>query len=136
MSSGGEAALLIDLCVTAPFLYILCYAKKQPLRTTIVRSLAIACGGVWIATWLIPVPNQVLLPQLAPLRWIGAAILCLVEVRLMVAAIRTAFSRTGTAEDVATASGAPLFVARLILWEARFWSGFWRLIRRKDGGAP
>ncbi|MDQ3080171.1 MAG: hypothetical protein M3R03_09270, partial [Pseudomonadota bacterium] len=107
MSAGGEAALLIDLCLTAPILYILCYARKQPLRATIVRALAIACGSVWIATWLIPMPDQVLLPQLAPLRWIGLGLVCLVEIRLLVAAIRIAFSGTGTAEDIARANGAP-----------------------------
>ncbi len=136
MSAGGEAALLIDLCLTAPILYILCYARKQPRRVTIVRALAIACGGVWIASWLIPMPNEILLPQLAPLRWIGLGIVCLVEIRLLVAAIRIAFSGTGTIEDVARASGAPPLVAQLMLWEARFWRGVWRLVRRKDDGAP
>lgn len=136
MSAGGEAALLIDLCLTAPILYILCYARKQPLRVTMVRALAIACGGVWIATWLIPLQNQILLPHLAPLRWIGLGIVCLVEIRLMVAAIRVAFSATGTAEDVVRASGAPPLVAQLMLWEARFWRGVWRVLRRKNDGAP
>lgn len=49
MAAGGEAALLIDLCLTAPVLYILCYARRQPLRVTIIRALAIACGGLWLA---------------------------------------------------------------------------------------
>ena len=136
MGSGGEAALLIDLCLTAPVLYTLCYARKQPLRITVVRALAIACGGVWIATWLIPTSEQILLPQLAPLRWVGLGLVCLVEVRLLSAAIRVAFSENGTVEDVARASGAPPWVAKLMLWEARFWRGVWRLIRRSDGREP
>ena len=136
MSAGGEAALLIDLCLTAPILYILCYARKQPLRVTVVRALAIACGGVWIATWIIPTPMQILLPQLTPLRWIGLALVCAVEVRLLVAAIRISFSGSGTAEDIARTTGAPPFVAKLMMWEARFWRGVWRLISRKDDRAP
>ncbi len=136
MRSGGETALLIDLCLTAPILYALCYARRQSLGVTAVRALAIACGGAWIATWLISTPQQILLPQLAPLRWIGLAIICVVEVRVLVAAVRIAFSGNGTAEDVAKSTGAPPFIARLMMWGARFWRGVWRLISRNDDRAP
>ncbi|MDQ3145075.1 MAG: hypothetical protein M3Q57_09410, partial [Pseudomonadota bacterium] len=131
MKAGGETALLLDLCLTAPFLYLLCYARKQPLRVSLIRALAIACGGIWLASWLIPTGEQLLLPQLTPLRWVGLILVGLIEIRLLIAAIRFAFSSTGSAEDVVAASGAPAWIARLMLLEARFWRGLWRLIRRR-----
>jgi hypothetical protein len=135
MQPGGEAALLADLCLTAPALYALCYGRRQPLRTTLIRALAIACAGVWLASVLIPAAEQSLLPQLAPLRWIGLAVVTLLELRLLVAAVRIAFSGHGTARQVAEATDAPMWVARLMLWEARLWRGVWRILRRRhDGG--
>ena len=130
MQPGGEAALLADLCITAPSLYALCYGRRQPLRQTLIRALAISCAGVWLASWLIPEHHQSLLPQLAPLRWAGLLVVLLFEVRLLVAATRVAFSGKGTAHDVMQASGAPEWIARLMLLEARFWRAVWRMIRR------
>lgn len=136
MAAGGEAALLIDLCLTAPVLYILCYARKQPLRVTIIRALAITFGGIWLASWLIPGPQQVLLPQLAAVRWLGSGFVIAVELLLLAAALRIAFSGAGTAADVSKASGAPAWVARIMLWEANLWRGLWRWISGKDGRQP
>ena len=134
MIAGGEAALLFDLCITAPALYALCYARRQPPRATLIRALAIACGGLWLATWLIPAPDQALLPRLAPLRWIGLSLVVAVEIRLVAAALRIAFSGQGAVGDVQAASGAPAWIARLMLWEARMWRGLWRLIRGRGRG--
>ena len=136
MEPGGEAALLFDLCLTAPILYCLCYAKRQPVQVTLIRALAIASGGLWLATWIIPPSEQLLLPQLAPLRWIGIAVLALFELKLSIAAVRMAFSGRGSAEDLRAASGAPIWIARLMLWEARMWRGLWRLIRGRDRRDP
>lgn len=136
MGAGGEAALLIDLCLTAPALYALCYARQQPWPRTLLRALAIACLGVWLASWLIPAHEQQLLPQLAPLRWAGVALLALFELRLVAAAVRIAFSATGTAEQVQAASGAPPWIAKIMLWEARLWRGVWRFLRGTSSREP
>lgn len=136
MAAGGEAALMIDLCLTAPVLYVLCYARRQPLRVTIIRGLAIACGGLWLASWLIPSSEQVLLPQLAPLRWAGLALVALFELRLIVAAMRVAFSAKGTAADIRAESGAPTWIATIMLWEARFWRAVWRVVSGRGKRDP
>jgi hypothetical protein len=129
MASGGEAALLIDLCVTAPVLYALCYGKRQPVRQTAIKAIAIACAGVWLASWLIPAASQSILPHLTPIRWAGLVVIALVEVRLVIAAVRLAFSRSATAQDIAKASDAPQWIARLMLAEARLWRSLWNFIR-------
>lgn len=129
MAEGGEAALLIDLCITAPVLYVLCYGRRQPIRTTAVRALAIACSGLWIASWLIPVAEQSLLPQFAPFRWAGIAFIVLVELWIVVAVTRIAWSGKGTAEQISAKGDVPAWMARALLWEANFWRAVWRFMR-------
>lgn len=132
MASGGEAALLADLCLTAPVLYIVCYGQRQPLRKTVIRALGIVCAGVWLASWLIPESRQFLLPEFAPLRWVGLFLITMFEVRLLIAATRIAFSDTATPKKLMGASGVPEWVARLMLWEARIWRRLWQLIGGRD----
>jgi hypothetical protein len=120
---------LTDLCITAPLLYALCYGRRQPVRKTLIRALAIACAGVWLASWLIPASEQSLLVQLAPLRWAGLMVVAVFEVRLLALAVRLAFSESGTAKEIAERSDAPEWLARLMLLEARFWRAVWQLLR-------
>ena len=124
-----EAVTLFDWCVTVPLLYALCYGRTQKATRLAVRMLALACLGVWIAARLVPSVEQVLLAELGWARAAGLAVLVLLELRLMFAVIRLAFSGTATAEQIAERSGAPRFIARLLLLEARFWRALWRLLR-------
>ena len=130
MADGGEAAILADLCLTAPILYVLCYRRRHSPLQLGLRALALACLGIWLASWIIPAPDQAFLTRLAPLRVAGLIVLALVELRLLVAMIRLVFGRETSADEVSRVTGAPRFVAGLMLIEARFWKAVWRLIRR------
>ncbi len=130
MAEGGEAAILADLCLTAPILYVLCYRRRHSALQLGLRTLGLACLGIWLGSWIIPASDQSLLTQLGPLRAAGLIVLALVELRLLVAMIRLVFGRETSAEEVSRAAGVPPFVARLMLLEARFWKAVWRLIRR------
>ncbi len=129
--TGGipEAVTVFDWCVSIPFLYFLCYRKKLPARQLILRLLALACLGIWVATLLVPAAYQEMLANLSWARRAGLAILVLIELRLLMAALRLVFSGTATAEDVSERTGAPPLIARLMVIEARFWRAVWRLIR-------
>lgn len=129
--TGGmaEAVTVFDWCVSIPFLYFLCYRRKLAARQLILRMLALGCLGIWVATLLVPADFQRILAQLSWARGAGLAILVLIELRLLVAALRLVFSGTATAEDVAERAGVPPLIARLMLLEARFWRAVWRLIR-------
>ena len=131
MAEGGEAAILADLCLTAPILYVLCYRRRHSALQLGLRALALACLGIWLGSWIIPESDQSLLTRLAPLRVAGLIVL---------AADRAAAARRhdppglrseASADEVSRATGAPPFVARLMLLEARFWKAVWRLIRRR-----
>lgn len=126
-----EAIVLFDLCVFMPLLYVLCYRRVVPLKQLILRTIGLVCLGIYVATYLVPEPVQAVLPQLGPLRLVGLAVLVLIELRLLIAALRIVWGRDGTVEDVQAASGAPPWIARLMVIEARMWKRLWRLIRRR-----
>jgi len=126
-----EAVVLFDLCLFMPLLYVLCYHAAVPRRQLVLRTAALACLGIYVATYLVPEPLQAILPQLGPLRIAGLAMLMLIELRLLIAAVRVVWGRNGSVEQVRAASGAPAWVARLMVLEARLWKRLWRLIRRR-----
>jgi hypothetical protein len=126
-----EAVVLFDLCLFMPLLYLLCYRNKVPRRQLVLRAMALACLGIYVATYLVPEPLQAVLPQLGPLRIAGLGVLMLIELRLLIAAVRVVWGRDGSVEQVQAASGAPAWMARLMVMEARLWKRLWRLIRRR-----
>jgi hypothetical protein len=126
-----EAVTLIDWCVSVPLLYFLCYRRQLPARQMALRLLAIACAGIWVAGRLVPAAAQEILPQIGWARALGIAAIALVELRLLVLAVRLTFSGNADAAKLSAATGAPPFLAKLMLLEARFWRTVWRLIRRR-----
>lgn len=130
-SSDGvaEAAILFDMCLFVPALYALCYRRRLALRPLLIRTFALAFLGIYIASKLVPADAQVLIANLAWARTAGWVVLALVELWILVAVIRLVFGGGATAEQVAERSGAPEWIARLMLLEARFWKGLWRIVR-------
>ena len=131
MGRHVEAVVLFDLCVFLPALYILCYRPSLPIGQLMLRTAALVCLGIYVAGWLVPAEAQQLLPRLAWARTAGLVVLALIELRLLLAVIDLIYRKNGTVEQVQAASGAPRWIARLLLLEARFWRGVWKLIRRR-----
>jgi hypothetical protein len=131
LAQGGEAAIIADLCLTAPLLYCWCYWGELSRRQLAMRAAALACLGVWVAARLIPAAEQMILPHLSWARTAGLVVLALIEVRVLIAVLQLVFSPTATVEGVSVRSGAPPMVARLMLMEARFWRSVWKLLRRR-----
>ncbi len=131
MAEGGEKAVLADLCFTVPILYVLCYRRRHSAAQLGLRALALACLGIWLGSWIIPESDQSVLLRLGPLRVAGLVVLVLIELRLLVAMIRLVFGPDASSDELSRVTGAPPFVARLMLIEARFWKAVWRLIRRR-----
>jgi hypothetical protein len=121
----------VMVAVPVLLLYVLCYRNKVARGQLVLRAVALACLGIYAATYLVPEPVQAILPQLGVLRIAGLAVLMLIELRLLIAAIRIVWGRDGSVEQVQAASGAPAWIARLMVMEARFWKRLWRLIRRR-----
>lgn len=124
----AEMVMLFDVCVSLPLLYFLCYRGTLTRKQMTLRLIGLTCLGIWFATWLVPEASQSLLPRLGWLRTAGIALLVFVELRLVVGAIKMAFSGKASADQLARASGAPPWIAKLMLLEARFWRWVWRRI--------
>lgn len=129
----AEAAVLFDMTVSIPVLYLLCYRGQLPWRALAVRTAALACLGVYLASWLVPGEAQRWILELSWLRTVGLILLALIELRLVVAAVRLTLGGRTDATLVAAQTGAPEWAARLMLLEARFWKRVWRLLRGKRG---
>lgn len=125
----AEAAILFDLCLFVPSLHWLCYRRRLARPALLMRTAALALLGLYLASQLVPADAQQLLARLWWLRPVGLAVLLLFELRLFAAILRLVLAGEASAEQVAARSGAPKWVARLMLLEARFWRALWRLIR-------
>jgi hypothetical protein len=131
MGPFTEAVVLFDLCLFIPLLYVLCYRGQLPLKHLLLRVLGLVCLGVYVASYIVPQAAQQVLPQLSWARTASLPVLALVELALFVTVLRLVWGRDATAQQVQAASGAPAWVARLMVLEARFWKAVWRLIRRR-----
>lgn len=131
MGPVAESIALFDLCIFMPLLYFLCYGRSLPLKQLVLRMLGLVCLGVYLASYIVPAALQQILPQLEPVRMAGLAVLMLVELRLLILATRVVWKKGANVAEVQAASGAPAWIAKLMLVEARFWQAVWRLIRHR-----
>lgn len=129
--STAEAVLLFDACVTLPLLYWLCYRGKKAPKQLAIRMAALACLGVALAGWLVPAAHHDLIARVAWLRWLGLAVLALIEIRVVLLTVRLLFTSDVRPEKLAAEANVPLIFARLMALEARFWKAVWKLIRRR-----
>lgn len=127
-----EAGLLFDLAVLLPLLYLWCYRQRG--RAALVRAAGVACLGIWLALKLVPEPERELLVYVAPLRYVGLAVLVWIEVRLMVVIYRSVFKGGSVEQAVEQApSEMPRWVAKLLAMEARLWLRVWSAVKRLLG---
>lgn len=118
-----ESALLFDLAILLPFLFWICYRLKA--KAMAIRSVALACSGIWLATWLVPSDHQSLLPDVAFLRYVAIALLVYVEVRIVAAlywsVVLGRVSPDQAADHLVRDAGIPQPLAVFMAKEARFW---------------
>jgi hypothetical protein len=130
-----EAGLLLDLAVLIPCLYWFCYRGRG--RKAAIQAAALCCLGIWAALKLVPEAQHRLLDYVAPLRYLGIAVLVWLELAVVVAIYRTAF-KGGSAEEVAAQAqeraDLPPWAARILAREALFWRSAWRWLKGLLGG--
>lgn len=125
----AEAAILFDMCLFVPALYVLCYRRRLALRPLLIRTFALGFLGIYIASKLVPPDAQVLIAELIWARTAGWVVLALIELWVMIAVTRLVFGGGATTEEIAAQSGAPPWIARLMQAEARLWKALWRFVR-------
>ena len=128
-SGGIETAVVFDAVVTIPCLFWLCYRGQMPVKAMAIRVIGLQCFGLLTASWFIPPEQQWLLPNLAPFRWIGMALLAVFEAKLAFFTIGAVF-KAGTRPVHLTAQGVPEPIAKILLFEAKFWRWVWSKLRK------
>jgi len=137
VASGGpitglvEFGLLFDLVVLLPVLYFVCYRKRK--SGAAIRAVGLACLGVWVATKLIPEADRALLTYIQPLRYVGLAVLVLLElavIRLVFVSLSSGDTATEAARKAKEHSEMPAWVAKLLAWEAGLWRRMFFSIKR------
>ena len=129
-----ETGVILDMAVLLPILYAICYRRRG--RAARARAAALACLGIWIAGNVIPVARHDLISHLSPLRYLGTAVLFLVELRLAIAIYRAAFasnpSETQRTLAAAEQAGVPQWDTRLMAWEAGLWRRAWQWLKQRS----
>ena len=127
-----EAGLLFDFAILLPVLYLICYRSEG--KRSVVRAVALACLGIWALGHVVPEENQSLLQDLQFVRYTGLGVLVLLQAKLIVAIFRAVSGASTNAEHEASRlgdeTGTPLWVRRLLAWEAAIWIKVWRFIRK------
>ncbi|TGD75711.1 hypothetical protein E4634_02185 [Mangrovimicrobium sediminis] len=127
-----EFGVIFDFAVLIPLLYFFCYRKLG--KQTLVRTIAFACLGFWVAGKIVPDTHHLLIDQLAWVRYLGLAVLVLIEIRIATEIWRLAFcSRSEDASEAiklkAEQEGMPPWVAKLMAAEAKFWKKLLQAVR-------
>lgn len=123
----GEAATIFDWCVFVPLIYAVCY-RNMPRSALALRTLAMVCGGIWIAAKIVPDQAETIMHELGWVRGLGIAVLTIFEGMAFVAAMRILFGDEPDAVALER-QGIPPLLVKLMLAEARFWRWVWSRLR-------
>jgi hypothetical protein len=127
----AETVILFDLCVFLPAMHAICYRKSLSPKALILRTIGLACFGIFLASKLVPAGAQTVLRDLLWVKSAGWLGLALVELWLALQIIRLVYGGKHGAAEISRLHGTPEWVARLMLLEARFWKTVWKLLRRR-----
>lgn len=127
-----EAAVLFDLALVVPLLYLWCYRSRG--RAVILPVVSLASLGIWATSHLIPPEHQHILGSIAWLRTAAVAVLVMVEIRILFSFYKAIFASDKTPEEIARQLGGdvrlPAWVTRLLALEARMLRSLSGLVKR------
>lgn len=127
-----EIGIILDLTIFIPGLYLWCYHSRG--KVALLRALALSCLGVWAAGYIVPSEHHLLVAKIAFIRYIGIAILLVIQLKLMARIYRAAFHHNSDATSMALKivkdEGMPEWIARILAWEASVWRKAWDAVRR------
>jgi len=128
-----ETGIILDLTIFLPALYLWCYRSRG--KVALLRAVSLSCLGLWVAGYIVPSEHQLLLAEISFIRYIGLAVLLVIQFKLIAMLYRAAFHPDSDAKSVALATvkdeGMPEWVARVLAWEASLWRKAWDALQRK-----
>lgn len=129
-----EVGILFDFAVLIPTSYLICYWRNG--KRALIKATALACLGIWAAGHLVPNEYHAILNEVGFLRYIGLAVLIVMQLRIGIEIFRLAFRSESHADSdsavkrKAEEEGIPPWVANLMAWESRMWRKAWLTIRK------
>ena len=127
-----ETGIIIDLALIIPALYYLCYRNRG--KAAVMRTVVLCCLGIWLAGVIVPAEHQVLLSKIEFVRYVGLAVVVLLEIKLMRMIYGATFRKESEAKasvlNIAEKEGMPPWVAKIIAWEASIWRRIVNFFRR------
>ncbi len=126
----GEWVVLFDLCVFVPALFLFAYRHTLPIKPRLIRALGLAGLGLLLARFLVPEPSQNVLPFLSDVRNSFLVFVVIFEVWVITQILRAVYARNADAQRLERDFGMPLWIAKLMVLEAKFWKAVWRIFRR------
>jgi hypothetical protein len=116
-----EAALVFDLAVVLPLLYLWCYRAQG--TAAIVRAICLASLGIWATGHIVPLEHQHLLGSLSWLRTMAMVVLVLIEIKILFSFYKAIFASDKTPEEIAEKLTSdiklPTWLTRVVALEAR-----------------
>ena len=116
-----EGAVLFDLAVILPLLYLSCYRAKG--AAVILPIVSVASLGIWATSRLIPAEHQHILGSVSWLRTMAIAVLVMIEIKILFGFYKAIFASDKTPEEIAGKLSKdiklPLWLTRLVALEAR-----------------
>ncbi|WP_133992102.1 hypothetical protein [Janthinobacterium sp. 75] len=116
-----EAAVVFDLVVVLPLLYLWCYRSRG--AAAIVRAVCLASLGIWATGHIVPLEHQHVLGSLSWLRTTAMVVLVLIEIRILFNFYKAIFASDKTPEEIAEKLASdvklPTWLTRLFALEAR-----------------
>ncbi|MGJ9420832.1 hypothetical protein ACHAC9_24305 [Massilia sp. CMS3.1] len=116
-----ESAVLFDLAVVLPLLYLWCYRARG--TAVILPMVSLASLGIWATSHLIPTEHQHVLGSVGWLRTTAIAVLAMIEIKILFGFYKAIFVSDKTPEEIADKLSEdiklPRWVTRLVVLEAR-----------------
>jgi hypothetical protein len=123
-----EAAVVFDLAVVLPLLYLWCYRARGAAAT--IRAVCLASLGIWAAGHIVPLEHQHLLGSLSWLRTTAMVVLVLIEIRILFGFYKAIFASDKTPEQIAEKLTSDV---KLPTWLTRWVALEARVLRRVSG---
>lgn len=127
----SEWVTLVDLCLFVPLLYFTLFSQALGLQARLIRTAGIAGLGLFAAQFIVPSANQFIIADLAALRNVLIGFVLLFEGWVLYRIVRAVYVRGADSTTLERDFAMPAWIAKLMLWEARFWKAVWSLVTRK-----
>ena len=101
------------------------------MKARLIRAAGIAGFGLFASSFIVPESNQYLIGQLSNFRNAMLVLVLVFEAWVFWKIIGAIYRKNADAKSLEREFAIPEWVAKLLVFEARFWKAVWGLFKRK-----